>query len=263
MEEEEFYSCIRPVHVFDVGRCFYCGCEAEFKDYAPPLKYAEFYLKTAENCSLAIIPCCKECCEYLQSCREGLIEERKEYINRKIEKKYKKALNIYEKWDEDEAQESGQFVRSVTAGIKLGEEAYKRLRYPGFEYEMDGTIYHKRRLNIQEYSVFGEYFDNFRNALQYASRSYKVNINTLKELLMDHNGSFDNAINAYFAEIEAEKILNEKKKLCREFAKKHKQNVNFVLGALDAYERANPELTLHECLDLLYEERVKKTTLIS
>lgn len=261
MDDSTVYSRANPIHVEDHGICYYCGCEAEheFDDYAPPKYDSPFYIKTGEGCSFAIVPCCKECHGFLLRCREGLIEERKRFVNKAIDKKYLKALRIYERWNEQELDELDRSLAlSVRAGIKLGEEASLRQRYPGFEYEIEGTVFHSRRRNIKIYSVFGEEFDNFRNALQFASRAYKININLLKEWLMDHDANFDQSINAYFEDLEFKKIERKKNILCSEFSKKHKQNVNFVKGALNAYMEMNPQLTMEECLVLIYNERVKK-----
>ena len=115
----EVYSYARPVHYQDTGLCYYCGCESEFDDYVPPKEDIPFYLKSGESCSFAIVPTCKECIGFLKYCREGVIEDRKKYVNKYIERKYRKALNIYEKWnDEDLVDLSESFVNSIKAGIK-------------------------------------------------------------------------------------------------------------------------------------------------
>lgn len=260
-QDLDVYSYASPVHCQDIGICYYCGCESEFEDYAPPRDDSPFYLKSGESCSFAIIATCNECFGFLKTCREGLIEDRKIFINKRIEKKYRKALRIYEKWSLDELMDmDASLVSSIKAGISLGEEAYDRLRFLGFEYEIDGNVFHTRRRNVKEFSVFGEKFDNFRNALQYAARSSKININTLKELVMDNNAEFDVAIDAYFDEKDKALLEKEKKRLCVAFAKEHKQNSNFVKGALEAYMTANPELAMEECLDLIYVERVINNT---
>jgi|GEM_PF-2655131 len=75
---------------------------------------------------------------------------------------------------------------------------------------------------------------------------------------MDHQNSFDDALNFHFDEIERIRQEKIRTDLSKEFARKHKQNINFILGALDAYESANPELSIQECLDLIYKERIEK-----
>lgn len=256
---EDIYSKIHPLSVSDVGVCYYCGCEAEKIDYAPSVKYLDFFLETRESAAYCMLPCCIECFSFLIDSREGLIENRKKIVDKGIKKKYKKALSIYERWSEDEISElSLDLQKSVLAGIELGKEAVSRINFPGFEYEIDGTIFHKRQVESRSFYVFGERFVNFRNALQYASRAYKININKLKELVMDHGNSFDDALETYFEQLERERLEKLRKKLSKEFATEHKQNVNFIIGALEAYEAANPELSLQECLDLIYEERIKR-----
>ena len=258
MDLKEVYSPARPVQVGDVGKCYYCGCEAEKIDHVPPVRYLEFYLATSENTSFATVPCCKECDSFLENCRQGLLEERKRYVNDAISRKYRKALNIYERWSEEElAGMSADLKKSIRAGLSLGEEAYARLRYSGFEYEIDGNVFHARRKNVKKFTVFGEEFDSFRNALQYASRSYKININTLKDWLMLHNSDFDAALTAYFEHIEKENFEKEKKRLCTEFAQKYKRNKSFVQGAVTAYLEKYPELSIRQCLEKLYEDRIK------
>lgn len=255
----DVYSWARPVKCSDVGLCYYCGCEAEFEDFAPPKDVLPFYLKSGESCSYAIVPTCIECMTHLKHCREGTIENRKKYINKCIERKYKKALNIYERWNEEELKDlSEAFVSSIRSGIKLGEEAYKRLKFLGFEYEIDGNVFHARRRNIKEFLVFGEKFDNFRNALQYASRKYSININKLKEWLIEYDAQFDVAINAYFENKEKVLVEKEKERLSKDFAKKYKQNSNFIKGALEAYMKVNPSLTIERCLELIYKDRITK-----
>jgi hypothetical protein len=101
-DHEEIYSQIHPFHLEDVGNCYYCGCEAEEVDYAPPVKYLQFFIETGESASYCMIPCCIECHQFLSVSREGLIENRKKVVDQKIRKKYKKALSIYERWSDDE-----------------------------------------------------------------------------------------------------------------------------------------------------------------
>jgi len=255
----EVYSRVSPVSVSDVGVCYYCGCEAEHDDFSPPKNYVSYYLKTGLTCSFAMVPSCRECFGFLSVCLDGLIEERKKFVNHRIVKKYKKALNIYERWDDKDLGELDYSLSSsIKAGLGLGEEAAKRLEYPGFEYEIDGNVFHARRVNAKIFSVFGEEFDNYRNAMQYAARSYKINFNILKEWLVKYDAIFDDAINAYFEFQEQERIRKKKNNLCREFSKEHKQNSNFVKGALDAYMKKYPNSSMEECLSMIYEERVKK-----
>lgn len=256
---DEVFSRMSPISVEDVGKCYYCGCEATHDDYVPPIATASYYIRTGDNCSFIIAPCCNECHTFLKHFRGGLLDERKKHVNLKISKKYKKALNIYEKWSIEEANDlSFSLKHSILAGLNLGEESYARLKYFGFGYEHEGNLFHARRKEIKKFLVFGEEFDNYKNALQYASKAYRININILKEWLIDYEANFDNAITAFFQEKEQKEFEKKKTKLCNSFSKKYKKNSNFIKGVLNVYLDEHPHLSIEECLELIYIDRIKK-----
>ncbi|BCE01288.1 hypothetical protein [Marinicellulosiphila megalodicopiae] len=261
MEENKYYSKAIPVNVKYHGVCYYCGCEAEskFDDYIPQKSDLTFYLETNEECAFAIVQCCKECHSFLMDCRIPVIENRKKHINKSIKKTYKRALNIYERWEVDELDDlSVDFIKSIKAGIALGKEADDRIQFAGYEYELDGTVYHNKASKPKTFTVFGEEFEEFRSALQYAAKQYRINISVLKKRLLDNNIDFDQAINAYHQEMEELIIEKQKEKLCKAFALKHKQNTNFVKSSLTTYLENHPALSMIQCLDLFYKERIKK-----
>ena len=261
MDADKYYSRARPVDVQFHGVCYYCGCEAEskFEDFIPQKNDLAFYLQTSEPCSFAIVQCCKECHYFLINCRIAVIKDRKKHINKSIQKKYAKALNIYERWSEDEFEDlSNAIIKSIVAGMKLGKESEERMQFSGYEYEIDGTIHNKKEIEFKTYQVFGEEFDDFRKALQYASKAYRINITQLKQRLIDNKIDFDKAISAYHAEVK-KKIFEKKiNKLSNAFALKHKQNRNFVKSALITYTEKNPQLSITQCLELIYQQRIKK-----
>ncbi|MCJ8312949.1 MAG: hypothetical protein HRU38_12250 [Saccharospirillaceae bacterium] len=263
MNDDKYYSRARPVDVRFHGVCYYCGCEAEskFEDFIPQKIDIEFYLQTKEACPFAIVQCCKECHYFLMNCRSAVIKDRKKYINKSIKRKYGRALNIYERWSEDEFEDlSDSIIKSIIAGMKIGKESDDRIQFSGYEYEIDGTIHHKNEIEVKIYQVFGEEFDDFRKALQYASKSYRINITVLKQRLIDNQIDFDKAIKTYHAELEQKLLEKQIDKLSKEFALKHKQNKNFVKSALSAYIQINPLLSMPQNLDLIYQERIKKLT---
>ena len=261
MTEHKFYSKAMPVDVQFHGVCYYCGCEAEskFNDFSPKKSDLAFYLQTRETCSFAIVQCCKECFEFLINCRIPVIEQRKKHVNKSIKKKYKRALNIYECWNEDEFEDlSPAFIISIKAGITLGKEAFDRIQFAGYKYEINGTIHHINSTEVKTYTVFGEAFDHFRDALQHASKSYRININTLKQCLIDNNIDFDEAITAYHEKINQTKLEKELHKISKIFALKHKQNIKFVKSTLRTFLVKNPHLSKKECLELIYQAYIKK-----
>ncbi len=207
-----------------------------------------------------VIPACKECRDFLLDCKEGKIDERFDYVKIRIAKKYRKALSIYHSWKNDDALDemSESFKKSIKAGLSLGHEADDRLRYQGFDFEFDGWIRPRRVVEAISYDVYGEKFDLLRDALLYASENYRVNINVLKERIMDNGGDFNQAIKNYHDEIERDLFDKKKSKLSREFAQRHNQNLTFIQRSLEHYLEVLDTNDVARCLDEIYAERVKK-----
>jgi hypothetical protein len=255
---QNMYSPIIPMSYLDIGVCYYCGCEADASDYVPPKKYFEFYLRSGKHESFAIVPSCKECVGFLEDCSHGLISERKTHINNQIGRKYLKALNIFKRWDKDEVKQLERtLASSIRAGISLGKEAQDRLRYFGFKYELNGNEYVTEKKEDKVFYVFGDVFSDYNHALRYASKSYKINIAVLENWLKEYGGNFDSAIDAYYAFKRDEILRKKKSKLCREFAKKYRQNFDFVTRTLEIYIKNNPNLPVENCLQLIFDDYVK------
>lgn len=93
------------------------------------------------------VPCCYECIDFLKTCSAASLEERMQFSKDKIANKYQTALRIYEMWTEKEASTVGVDLQtSINAGLSLGEEAYKRIKFRGFAYEVDGVITHLNQI---------------------------------------------------------------------------------------------------------------------
>lgn len=252
------YHLLIPAHSRDFNTCFYCGCIASEHDYAPPVKYREFYLATKEPSDFLKIPCCQECSDHLVTCKGGSIDERRDFAKDKLSKKYDKALTIYEMWSEDELVALDFSLKhSIEAGLKLGEETTERLKYPGFAYEAAGLSQSVQYNSPKYFNVFGDTFSTFREALDFASKAYRIPKNTLKEYFADHNNNFENAIQAVHKEVADREHKKQMKTLCGQFAKQHKQSVIFVHKQVERYLSEDEEITINEALERLYEERVK------
>ncbi|MEH6650496.1 MAG: hypothetical protein V7707_10770 [Motiliproteus sp.] len=259
-EIKKEYSPIHAANSDDFGCCYFCGCEADRQDYSPPIKHYLFYSSGMDELKCMVIPACKECRDFLLDCKEGKINERFDYVKIRLAKKYRKALNIYHSWKCDDALEemSESFKKSIKAGLSLGLEADDRLRYQGFDFEFDGWVRPSRVVEDVCYDVFGEKFGLLRDALLYASANYRVNINVLKERVMENGGDFTQAITNYHGGIERDLFEKKKDKLSREFALRHKQNLSFIKRTVDLYLDAMGTRDIARCLDKIYNERVKK-----
>lgn len=252
------YHLLVPTYGNSFNTCFYCGCIATEHDYAPPLQYVEFYLATREASEFLKIPSCVECHEHLKTCKAGTLEERRKFAKDKLAKKYAKALTIHEMWTVAELTALDFSLRhSIEAGLKLGAETTERLGYPGFAYEAAGLQHNVQQQAASYFDVFGERFSTFRDALEFASKAYRIPKNTLKERFADNNNNFELAIQAIHKEVADKEFNQQLKKQCADFAKQHKQAVIFVHKQVERYLSENEDMTIPEALDYLYQTRVK------
>lgn len=257
------YHLLIPTYSNSFNTCFYCGCIASEHDFVPPLKYREFYLTTQESADFLKVPSCKECAEHLKTCKGGTVEERLNFAKKKLAKKYDKALIIYEMWSIEELDSLDFSLRhSIEAGLKLGEETTNRLLFPGFTYEAAGIEQKVSYLPTKNFNVFGEQFTAFRDALDFASKAYRIPKNTLKDYYADHDNNFENAINAIHKATAEKEFQKQLKTLCSQFAKQHKQAVIFVHKQVDRYLTENEDMSIPEALTLLYETRVKPSLVL-
>jgi len=255
--EDELYRQMRAVKSNDFNTCFYCGCVATNYDLAPPLKYAEFYLKTREDADFFKVPCCRECFNFLKQDKSGLLGQRVDNVKKQLARKYKDAIRIYELWDHNEIAELDyNLSHSVNAGLVLGEESYKRFKFKGFEFEADGVKHDAFYVKLEVLTVFGEKFENFRDALDHASRAFRIPKAKLKALFAEHGNNFDSAIRHYQDEMAEKLYQKELKTKCNEFAKTHKQNVKFVMRTVEIYREQDEYLSIEGALNKLLNERI-------
>ena len=254
--QTEMYQSLLASHCRDFNRCFYCGCVATKSDYAPPIKFAEFYITTRENADFFEVPCCYECHEFLIDSRSGLLAERFDIVKRRIAKKYKKPIRIFEVWNDSDSVDLGYNLKNcINAGLALGQEAYERLKYEGFDFSVNGAAHEMFFIKKETFSVFDEKFSSFREALDSASRAYRIPKGKLKELYADHQNNFDNAINSYHEELKAIEHQKKLNNLCNDFAKQHKQNPKFIIKTIEYYMSEDDELSIEMALKKLKVER--------
>ncbi|KKO44989.1 hypothetical protein WG68_12670 [Arsukibacterium ikkense] len=258
MTADTHYHLLVPTYSNDFNTCFYCGCISAAHDYAPPKQYFEFYVATREPSEFLQVPSCLECHEHLKACKAGTLEERRKFANDKLAKKYAKALTIYDMWTEDELAGLDFSLRhSIEAGLKLGAETTERLSYPGFAFEAAGVQHNLAEQAPSCFDVFGEQFTHFREALDFASKAYRIPKNALKEAFADNDNNFEQAIQAVHKAVAAKEFSQQLKQQCSDFAKKHKQAVIFVHKQVERYLSENEEMTISEALMHLFETRIK------
>jgi hypothetical protein len=186
------------------------------------------------------------------------LDERRNFARAKLAKKYAKALTIYEMWTTEELAGLDFSLRhSIEAGLKLGAETTERLSYPGFAFEAAGQQHQVHYSEVPVFEVFGEQFDTFRAALDFASKAYRIPKNALKESFADNDNNFELAIQAVHKAAADKEFDQQLKQQCAAFAKKHKQAVIFVHKQVERYLSENEDMTITEALQHLYDTRVK------
>lgn len=257
MDYENYYERLSAVHSVDFNKCFYCGCEASEIDFIPPISFIQEWKSANQSADFITVPSCFECFDLLKTHNSATLDSRVNALKILLSSKYEKAINIYNLWKKSELEQMDElFQKSLDAGIKLGAESIERLRFRGYDYEINGSVTRLESAQRHTITVFGEEFSDYKDALEYASSSYRINKVQLSELYFENGKSFDKAISAFHRSVEAKKLENELTKLCREFAKKHSQNSSFVVRTIKRFLEDDPELTISLALEKLYNEHV-------
>lgn len=257
MDYENYYERLSAVHSVDFNKCFYCGCEASELDFIPPISFIQEWKSASRNADFITVPSCFECFDLLKKNNSATLDTRVNALKILLGSKYDKVINIYNLWKKNELEQMDEsFQKSLNAGIKLGAESIERLRFRGYDYEINGSVTRLESAQRHTITVFGEEFSDYKDALEYASSSYRIHKARLSELYFEHGKSFDKAISAFHRSVEGRNFEKNMKKLCRDFAKKHSQNTNFVERTVKRYIEDNPELSVEGALEKLYIERI-------
>lgn len=188
----------------------------------------------------------------------ALVQQRREVVHTKLTRKYQKAINVYLRWSEDELAELDFSLKhSIDAGLQLGQESHRRSNYPGFPYDVDGTVYPVEQIKPQAVVVFGERFEGLKAALVHASKTYGLSQGKLAQGLELHNNNLEAVILHLQREQQQASSERELGRLCGAFAKEHNQSRRYVVNAVKRYMERDQELSVHQALEKLYQERVQ------
>ncbi|MBE0350785.1 MULTISPECIES: hypothetical protein [Pseudoalteromonas] len=254
-----YYQQAYASHSKHFNQCFYCGCEATERDYCPPLHMMQSIIDLGEDAEFISIPACYECFALLHNERVLTIDGRFTKVKKKIANKYAKALRVFHMWHENELDDmSDEFVHSIKAGMKLGEEAAQRLDFQGYSYATEDarvTIREKRT----EFDVQGIVFYDFKEALNYCINELSVDKSDFYKLVVeDYNGDFNRALSQYRHRHEKVTAATDANTLIKSFAKQHKQNSDFVTRTVTHFINKDPSLTTEGALEKLYTNYIKK-----
>ncbi|WP_068546543.1 hypothetical protein [Thalassotalea crassostreae] len=236
------------------NKCYYCSDDSNYHDFIPPEKYSNRFIRN-KSADYIKVPICSECKTYLKGNRSPYFSEHVEIVKKGIKKKYSKALSIYELWGEKEVDDLDEpLSKSILAGIKLGKEAYERYKFKGFQYEIDGNIVRPEPEESIKLSIFGEIFDSYKDALDYASDTYQISKALLRDLLKEYNDDFELAIRKYQSDMVG--ILEEfkLKKLCKEFGEEHDLSFELVYKKLTLERKYGKSKSIPQLLSIVLEK---------
>lgn len=255
MDYEKYYEPLKAVHSSDFNRCIYCGCEASCSDYVPPISFIHDWRYGNREADFISVPACTECGDLLKKQNVGSLEMRKDILKDVLADKYEKAIRVFNHWSEEEIKEMDtSFQRSLNGGLNLGKEAISRVRFAGFDYEVNGSITRVAKPEKRVFKVFEHEFDSFKEALECACEVYQIKKSRLSQLYFESGESFDKAIETFHHAVEEKKLENEIKIPCRDFAKKYKQNSDFVLRTVKKYMTEDEELDVNMALAKLLQK---------
>ena len=82
---------------------------------------------------------------------------------------------MFNHWSMEEIEEmDAAFQISLKGGMRLGKETLSRLQFAGFDYEINGSTTRVAKPQREVFNVFDEEFSSFREALAFASATYKM-----------------------------------------------------------------------------------------
>ncbi|GAA5217082.1 hypothetical protein ACFSJ3_14490 [Corallincola platygyrae] len=252
------YRQLRAIQAEDFHTCFYCGCIATEFDFAPPKAHWQSYQYRQLSADNLQVPACKECVALLKPCTMGLVQQRREWVHTKIAAKYKKAIGVYLKWNEDELEELDfSLHHSIAAGLKLGEESHRRSNFQGFSHEIDGSKVADVLPAAMPIVLFDKQFDSLKDAILYVCKNYPITQPKLVERLAEQGNNIEAVVMEIQEEQEVAQFQRQLKIQSAAFAKKHNQSARFVSNEVERYLDKELAYSIAEALDLLYEERVK------
>jgi len=254
---EKYFEPLKAVHAANFNRCVYCGCEASVSDYIPPIKYIHDYRDGTKEADFVSVPSCTECFSLLKNHNSGTLEFRTLVLKKLLAEKYSKAIRVFNHWSPEEiAEMDTAFQISLNGGVSLGKETLSRIRFSGFDYEVNGSITRVPKPQESVFTVFGETFEDYKTALEHASATYQIKKSRLSQLYYDNGESFDKAVEAFHRSLELQRQEDEIKKPCDDFANRYSQNPTYVFRMVSRWMAANPDLSVDEALDRLYKQRI-------
>lgn len=123
----------------EISNCVYCGANEEVREHVVPWSWNHSGSRIRQNTRNkkdrnGTVPCCKECNNLASDKVFATIEEKREYISERLEKRYKNILKLPD-WSEDELNELDVKLKNHTK-LKLLAKQWitNRISYPNIIY---------------------------------------------------------------------------------------------------------------------------------
>ena len=110
----------------DGDACIYCGVEAEVLDHAYPISREP---TLAPRGMMLLVPSCAQCNSLAGDALHRTLDERREFIRRRLRKRHKSLLNTPEWEDSELAQLKGRLRESVLNALEAKRRLSLRLAY--------------------------------------------------------------------------------------------------------------------------------------
>ena len=128
----------RVEYEYDVAVCYYCGEPAGAVDHVVPQSMLETLRIMGDDAVTAIlarhgrrmtVPCCGECNSVLGNKYFDTLDERKQYLKRRMRQRYAKILRVPDWTDRELSQLGERLQQSVIGAVVKRDIILRRLRY--------------------------------------------------------------------------------------------------------------------------------------
>ncbi len=159
-------------------------------DHLPSISNIQFLDMTRVDAIYMLVPSCRECNLIASDTLDITLEERIATINKGLEEKYKK--NIIASMKEiDTSYMSPRLRKSVDLFSEKGLEALDRIKFNGFDFEING-MREKSKSESRLFLSCGDAFHTLTEAVNRACEAYSITIDEFnKEYRLCKSGSID------------------------------------------------------------------------
>ncbi|ROS01444.1 hypothetical protein EDC56_1885 [Sinobacterium caligoides] len=238
--------------------CYYCGDIASTDDFIPPKTRSQTSGSYPDG-QFFIVPCCPECKRLGGDQPHSHIETRSEYIRKALRKKHYATFKKTQLWTQEEValriEEDGltSINRSLLAVLNAEQDLTSRLNFTGYDFEVDGSRYQSVIEEKGQTSVFGQLYDNPKQALHAVAKQYSLKVAELHQQSEIHNGNIELAAETLITEHRQRQQEKQLKELATELSVRYKQPKQWLIRSLTSLAKQSPDANLEMISKILIE----------